>query len=87
MTALALFASTFVLVCALGLQSLNVNRGHYIAAFVTSFAIGTGNLVLLKIVPGETSGLELFAYLIGGPLGIITSMWLHPRIHRKGKPA
>ena len=85
MTALALFASTFVLVCALGLQSLNVNRGHYTAAFITSLFIGSSQWFLLKIVPGETSGLELFAYLIGGPLGIITSMWLHPRIHRKAR--
>ena len=32
MTELALFASTFVLVFALGLQSLNVNNGHRWAA-------------------------------------------------------
>jgi hypothetical protein len=40
MNEIALFISTFVLVCALGLQSLNVNGGHYVAAFFTSFAIG-----------------------------------------------
>ena len=32
MTELTLFASTFVLVFALGAQSLNVNNGHYVAA-------------------------------------------------------
>jgi hypothetical protein len=85
MTALALFASTFILVMALGLQSLHVNRGHHIAAFITSFAIGTGNLVLLKIVPGDTTAIDVAAYLLGGPFGIVTAMWLHPRIVRRFK--
>ena len=40
MTSIALFASTFALVFFLGLQSLNVNNGHYRAAFFTSFGIG-----------------------------------------------
>ena len=39
MTSAALFASTFALVFFLGLQSLNVNNGHYRAAFFTSFGI------------------------------------------------
>lgn len=85
MTALALFASTYMLVMALGLQSLNVTRGHYLGAFITSFMIGTGNLVLLKVVPGDTTLFDLIAYLTGGPFGIITAMWLHPRITRRFK--
>src|SRR3990167_9205826 len=55
MIELALFASTFVAVFALGVQSLNVNRGHDLAAFLTSFVIGGGNLVLFKLVPGDAS--------------------------------
>lgn len=62
MTALWLFGSTFLLVFALGLQSLNVNGGHYVAAFVTSFAIGGANLVLFKLAP-DASGVEIVAYL------------------------
>lgn len=85
MTAALLFASTFALVFALGLQSLNVNRGHYKAAFVTSFAIGASNLVLFKLAP-EASGMEIAAYLAGGPLGIVASMWAHRRIFRSAKP-
>jgi len=85
MTALALFTSTYILVCALGLQSLNVNRGHYAPAFVTSLFIGSTQWFLLKTVPGDTGLLEITAYLLGGPLGIITSMWLHPRITKKRK--
>ncbi len=84
-TALALLASTFLLVLALGLQSLNVNGGHRAAAFVTSFAIGAANLALYKLAP-EASGLEIAAYLAGGPLGILSAIALHPaliRLYRK----
>ena len=80
-TLLALFASTFFLVFFLGLQSLNVNRGHYVAAFVTSFGIGIGQLILYKLAP-DASGAEIVAYLAGGPFGIIASMWAHRRFFR-----
>lgn len=73
MTALALFASTFALVFTLGLQSLFTNRGHYRAAFLNSFAIGSCNLVLFKLAPDAT-GWEIAGYLCGGPLGIVAAM-------------
>lgn len=76
MTALALFVSTFALVFFLGLQSLNVNGGHYRAAFFTSFGIGVGNLMLFKLAP-DASGIEIAAFLLGGPFGIISSMKTH----------
>lgn len=82
MTALALFASTFVLVFALGLQSLNVNGRHYIAAFFTSFLIGGGNLVLFKLAPDAT-GMEIAAFLLGGPFGIIAAIAAHPWLVRR----
>lgn len=83
MTALALFASSFVLVFALGLQSLNVNRGHYVAAFITSFVIGASQLVALRIVPGPVDWIDLAGYLAGGPFGIVASMIAHPYIVRR----
>lgn len=76
MSELILFASTFALVFALGLQSLNVNGGHYRAAFFTSFAIGAANLALYKLAPNADTS-EIIAYLAGGPLGIITAMRIH----------
>jgi hypothetical protein len=79
MNALVLFFSTFVLVFALGLQSLNVNGRHYVWAFFTSFAIGGSNMVLLKLGP-DANWLEIAAYLGGGPLGIIASIWVHPHL-------
>lgn len=87
MTAVALFASTYLLVFALGLQSLNVNGGHYRAAFCTSFAIGAANLVLFKLAP-DASGIEVAAYLAGGPLGIVSAMKAHPWLRRlaEGRP-
>lgn len=77
-TYVVLFASTCGLVFALGLQSLNVNGGHRVLAVTTSFMIGSANLVVLKVVPGPTSALDVLAYLIGGPAGIWLSMLAHP---------
>jgi hypothetical protein len=78
MNAAFLFLSTFVLVLALGLQSQFVNNGHPAMAFANSLVIGASNLVLLKLAP-DASGLEIAAYLLGGPLGIVTSMFLLAR--------
>ena len=78
MTAIILFASSFALVFGLGLQSLNVNGGHYRAAFATSFLIGSMQMVALKL--GPNAGLpEIAGYLLGAPLGIVASMWFHKR--------
>lgn len=74
-------ASCFVLVFALGAQSLNVNNGHYIAAAFTSFFIGGGQLVLFKLAP-NANWTEMASFLIGGPFGITASMWAHPHLVR-----
>lgn len=73
MTALALLVSTFLLVFFLGLQSLIVNAGHRTLAFLNSFAIGSANLALFKLAP-DASGIEIAAYLCGGPFGIVVAM-------------
>ncbi len=80
--ALLLLSSTFALVFFLGLQSLVVNAGHRAMAFANSFAIGVANLVLFKLAP-EASGIEIAAYLVGGPFGIVTSMVVFSRWKRK----
>lgn len=81
MTALALFASTLLLVMALGAQSLFVNNGRYLPAAINSFAIGGGNLILFKLAP-DASGIEIAGFLLGGPLGIVSAMWLLRHYHR-----
>ena len=73
MTALYLFISTFAVVFALGLQSQLVNNGFWQAAMLNSFLIGTANIILFKLAP-NASGIEIAAYLCGGPLGIGASM-------------
>lgn len=87
MTALMLLISTFCLVFFLGLQSLVVNSGYRVLAFFNSFAIGTSNLVLFKLAP-DASGVEVLAYLSGGPFGIVAAMmffkWYHARKGGKG---
>lgn len=89
MNALALFAATYFLVLFLGLQSLNVNGGHRFLAALTSFGISAANVTVLKIMPGPTGGFEIAAYCLGGPAGILTSMYIHPWMVRKfgRKPA
>ena len=76
MTELILFCSTFISVFALGFQSLNVNHGHYVAAFFTSFLIGASTLALYKLAP-NACGTEIAAYLSGGTLGIVAAMKFH----------
>jgi hypothetical protein len=80
--ALLLFASTFVVVFALGVQSLNTNGGHRLLAFITSFFIGGSNLVLFKLLPGPTDWTQIAAYLLGGPFGIVAAMAAHPLLVR-----
>lgn len=82
MSELMLFSSSFALVFFLGLQSLNTNRGHYVAAFFTSFAIGISNLMLFKLAP-EADPSEMVAFILGGPGGIVSSMLFHKRFFKK----
>lgn len=76
MTATALFFSTLVLVFTLGMQSQFVNNGHYVGAFFNSLAIGASNLVLYRLAP-DAAGIEIAAYLAGGPLGIVLAMYAY----------
>lgn len=78
MNELILFLSCAASVFALGFQSQNVNQGHYLAAAITSFAIGIGHLALYRLMPGAGTT-EIVAFLLGGPIGITASMWAHRR--------
>jgi len=77
--ALLCFGATFIAVFALGLQSLNVNQGHYWAAAVTSLLISVGHIALYKFMPGADL-VEVGGYLVGGVAGITSSMWFHRRV-------
>ncbi len=85
-TPLIIFLSTFLTVFALGFQSLNVNKGQRAAAFVTSFVISAGNIVILKVIPnGDLFTLSTLAYMLGGPFGIVCSMAAHEKYMPKKK--
>ena len=83
MKTLLLFGSTFALVFALGLQSQLVNNGHYKSAFYSSLLISLGQIGALQIVHATTP-FEYAAYILGGPLGIVLSMYLYRTHFRKG---
>ncbi len=85
MSAAIIFVATYVVVVCLGFQSLTVNHGHYRAAFFNSFLISGANLVILHFVPKAHGDLEYLAYMTGGPLGIVTSMWIFRRTLGKRK--
>lgn len=82
MTALTLFASTFALVFLLGVQQLNVQHGHQLAAAATSLFIGISQLALYKLAP-DAGGVEIAAYLTGGPLAIVCAMKVHPWLRKR----
>jgi len=82
MTALLLLASTFALVFALGLQSQLVNNGHYAGAFCNSLLISFAQLGALQVVHTHTAW-DIAAYIAGGPMGIVASMYIYrTRIRR-----
>ena len=83
MQVLIIFAATFCVVFALGFQSQVVNHGHYKAAFLNSFLISLAQLAILKFVPQAHGFYDYAAYMTGGPLGIIASMWVHRQYFRK----
>lgn len=82
MTHLALFASAFFTVFLLGFQQKNVHGEHYLAAVVTSFGIGAAQIFLWRLVPDATAS-QIAATLMGGPVGIVAAMRLHPIIMRR----
>jgi hypothetical protein len=77
-SALLLFVCAFVAVFGLGLQSLNVNGGHHLAATLTSLFISASSIWLYKSMPGSDP-IETAAYMLGAIAGINASMWIHPR--------
>ena len=85
MTELALFLSAFTTVFSLVFQQQNVVHRHFRAAAVTSLAIGGCQIYLWRTLPGASAS-EIAATLLGGPLGVISSMYLHPLILKR-KPA
>jgi len=80
MSEIFLFGSTFGVVFFLGFQSLCVNSGHFWLAALNSLLIGAFNLALFKTAPAISGTPEILCYLLGGPLGITSAMYVHRNI-------
>lgn len=84
--ALIVFAAQFAMIFLHGIQSQNVIGGHYGAAFATSLCLGmfgfyvTGAIAAAR---GDAFGIVWLAYVLSGPIAIITSMKVFRRFRSK----
>jgi hypothetical protein len=76
MNAFLLFTGSFFIVLALGFQQNNVHYRRYQSAFLNGIFIGMMNLLVLRLGP-SASPVEMAAFLMGGPLGIVAAIWLN----------
>ncbi|MDP1635259.1 MAG: hypothetical protein Q8L69_11340 [Gallionellaceae bacterium] len=79
MNAFLLFIGSFFIVFALGFQQHNVHYRRYRAAFMNGIFIGAMNLLVLRLGP-SASPVEMAAFLIGGPVGIVAAIWLNGKV-------
>lgn len=71
------FIALFFMVFALGIQQLNVQHNHRIAAVFTSLFIGASQMVLFRLAP-SADWAEIIAFMFGGSIGIYVAMAAHP---------
>lgn len=83
---LIVFVAQFTYILLLGFQQLNVVGRHYASAATVSLLLGSfGYYLTAEIAAHQKAGVGgavWFAYVSGGPAGIVCSMWLHPRIRK-----
>lgn len=86
---LTVFVCQFLLIMLMGIQSLNVQGRKYFAAGATSFLLGIGQFTVTAAIATAKDGGLLsplgIAFLLGGPLGIMTSIWIHPKLKIRRK--
>ena len=76
---LLMFAASFFGVFLLGIQSRNVNGGHYIAAVITSFGISASNFMFAKFAAvGDVLTFSICA--AGGCTGIASAIWFYEHV-------
>jgi hypothetical protein len=76
--ALTAFAATALLVFGRAFQSINVVRGHYLAAALTPFAIAAGEIAVVGAI--VVSGWSAWPWIgAGGSVGAVGAMVLHRR--------
>lgn len=79
-----IFIAQFLMIFLLGLQSINVNRGHKLIAALTSFGLGVaGFYVTGTIAQAYQEGMfssTFISFIFAGPCGIVCSMFAHPHL-------
>ncbi len=87
MTALTVFACQYAYILCLGFQTQNVVGKHYTAAMGNSLALGMMGLFLTSTIARQAvlghDWKVITAFLLAGPAGIATAIWLHPKLRRK----
>lgn len=84
-----MFASSFIVVFLMGLQSRNVHASRYVAAVMTSFGISVSQFIFVKYAVNGSYAV-FFTCAAGGCLGIAFSIWFYTQfMERKhhGQPA
>ncbi len=79
------FVAQFVQVLLLGLQSLNLNAGRTRSAAVVSLMLGVIGFHITATIAthrGEEFGPVWLAYVLAGPLGILTSLAVFRRVKK-----
>lgn len=84
--AVQIFISQYFMIMLLGLQSLNVNQGKKLAAAITSMLLGICGFVVTGIIAQAYQDgfltLTFASFFIAGPLGIVSSIIVHPKLKR-----
>lgn len=71
-----LFFSSFFIIMLLGVQSQLVKNKEVLPSFCTALMVGSLQLFLYKATPN--AGLaESACYIIGGALGLVSSIYVH----------
>lgn len=75
MNALLLFASQFVVVALLVIQSQNNTHGRFWMATWTSLGIGIAQVLTFKLLPDATPT-EMIAWIVAGPFANMFAQWV-----------
>ena len=76
-----IFIAQFITIYLLGVQSLNVRDGNYLAAAITSTALGCSGYYIAAVVgklPADAwFSAPWWAYIVAGPIAICTAIRTH----------
>lgn len=84
--AIAVFCCQFAYIFLLGMQQQNVIHRRYVGAASVSLLLGIGGYYLtatIALAASQGFGSPVWwGYILSGPAGIVTAMWVHPRLNK-----